>query len=65
MTTCRGRTPVLVLSHSYWTRHFGGDAGVLNQAILVNNAGNDDCRSSASGIQRHPGGTDAGLFLRP
>ena len=29
--------PVLVLSHAYWGRHFGGDAGVLNQTILVNN----------------------------
>ena len=33
----QGAHPVIVLSHSYWTRHFGGDAGVLNQAILVNN----------------------------
>lgn len=33
----KGAHPVLVLSHAYWTRHFGGDAGVLNQAILVNN----------------------------
>jgi len=33
----QGAHPVLVLSHAYWTRHFGGDAGVLNQAILVNN----------------------------
>src|SRR5439155_17789045 len=33
----QGAHPVLVLSHSYWIRHFGGDAGVLNQATLVNN----------------------------
>src|SRR6266513_1437876 len=33
----QGAHPVLVLSHGYWTRHFGGDAGVLNQTILVNN----------------------------
>ncbi len=33
----QGAHPVLVLSHAYWTRHFGGDAGVLNQTILVNN----------------------------
>jgi predicted permease len=33
----QGAHPVIVLSHSYWTRHFGGDAGVLNQTILVNN----------------------------
>jgi predicted permease len=33
----QGAHPVLVLSHAYWQRHFGGDAGVLNQTILVNN----------------------------
>jgi predicted permease len=32
-----GAHPVVVLSHAYWMRHFGGDTGVLNQAILVNN----------------------------
>jgi putative ABC transport system permease protein len=33
-----GAHPVVVLSHVYWMRHFGGDTGVLNQAILVNNS---------------------------
>ena len=33
----QGAHPVLVLSHGYWTQHFGGDAGVLNHTILVNN----------------------------
>ena len=33
----QGAHPVVVLSHSYWIRNFGGDAGVLNQAVLVNN----------------------------
>ncbi|HVS88837.1 MAG TPA: ABC transporter permease [Candidatus Acidoferrum sp.] len=33
----QGAHPVLVLSHAYWMRHFGGDTGVLNQVILVNN----------------------------
>src|SRR2546421_285869 len=33
----QGAHPVLVLSHAYWTRHFGGGAGGLNQTILVNN----------------------------
>jgi predicted permease len=33
----QGAHPVLVLSNAYWTRHFGGDGGVLNQTILVNN----------------------------
>ncbi|HVH71930.1 MAG TPA: ABC transporter permease, partial [Candidatus Dormibacteraeota bacterium] len=33
----QGAHPVLVLSHGYWTQHFGGESGVLNQTILVNN----------------------------
>ena len=33
----QGAHPVLVLSHAYWKRHFGGDTGALNQTILVNN----------------------------
>lgn len=32
----QGAHPVLVLSHGYWTQHFAGDSGVLNQTILVN-----------------------------
>ncbi len=32
-----GAQPVVVLSHSYWTRHFGGDPSVLNKVLLVNN----------------------------
>ncbi len=34
----QGAHPVLVLSHAYWIRHFAGNAGVLNQTILVNNS---------------------------
>lgn len=32
-----GAQPVVVLSHAYWTRRFGGDPGILNQTLLVNN----------------------------
>lgn len=32
----QGAHPGLVLSHGYWTQHFGSDSGVLNQTILVN-----------------------------
>src|SRR6202171_462884 len=32
-----GAQPVVVLSHAYWTRRFGGDRSVLNQTLLVNN----------------------------
>jgi hypothetical protein len=26
-----------VLSHAYWTRHFGGDLSILNKSLLINN----------------------------
>jgi predicted permease len=29
--------PVAVLSYAYWTHRFGGNPGVLNQSLLVNN----------------------------
>ena len=32
-----GGHPLAVLSHNYWTRHFGGDPNVLNKSLLVNN----------------------------
>jgi putative ABC transport system permease protein len=32
-----GGHPVAVLSHSYWTRRFGGDPSILNKSLLVNN----------------------------
>jgi putative ABC transport system permease protein len=32
-----GAQPVVVLSHSYWTQHFGGDPSVLNKILLINN----------------------------
>src|SRR3981189_3105362 len=32
-----GAHPVAVLSHAYWLRQFGGDPGLLNQTLLVNN----------------------------
>jgi putative ABC transport system permease protein len=32
-----GGHPVVVLSHAYWTRHFGRDASILNKSLLINN----------------------------
>jgi predicted permease len=32
-----GSQPVVVLSHSYWTQHFGTDPSVLNKVLLINN----------------------------
>jgi putative ABC transport system permease protein len=32
-----GGHPLVVLSHSYWSHHFGGDPAVLNKSLLVNN----------------------------
>ncbi|MEO6237732.1 MAG: ABC transporter permease [Vicinamibacterales bacterium] len=31
-----GEAQVVVLSHAYWTSRFAGDAGVLNQGLIVN-----------------------------
>ena len=31
-----GGNPVVVLGYGYWKKHFGGDTGVLNQTLLVN-----------------------------
>jgi putative ABC transport system permease protein len=31
-----GGHPVVILSHNYWTRRFGGDPGVLNRTITLN-----------------------------
>lgn len=31
-----GAHPVIVLSHGYWARRFGGDPGVLNDTLVVN-----------------------------
>ncbi|HEY6388910.1 MAG TPA: ABC transporter permease [Candidatus Acidoferrum sp.] len=32
-----GAEPVVVLSHSYWSRRFGGDPSVLNKVLQINN----------------------------
>jgi len=32
----QGAHPVVVLSYGYWKQHFGGDPGVLNRAVLIN-----------------------------
>lgn len=31
-----GETPVVVLSHAFWTTHFAADPNVLNQTMIVN-----------------------------
>jgi predicted permease len=33
----QGGHPFVVLRHAYWMQHFGGDPGILNQTLLVNN----------------------------
>ena len=36
-TVASGGSPVVMLSNGYWKSRFGGDPGVLNQGVLVNN----------------------------
>jgi len=31
-----GASPILVLSHGYWTRHFASDPNILNKSLVVN-----------------------------
>lgn len=31
-----GASPIVVLSHGYWARHFGGDQQILNKTLVVN-----------------------------
>jgi len=35
-TLAEGGNPVAVLGYGYWQKRFGGDAGILNQSVLVN-----------------------------
>jgi hypothetical protein len=34
-----GAGQVIVLSHRYWTQHFGADPGILNKTLIVNGVG--------------------------
>jgi len=34
-----GAGQVIVLSHGYWTRHFGADPGILNKTLIINGVG--------------------------
>ena len=36
-TVAPGGNPVVMLGNGYWQKHFGGDPGVLNQSVMVNN----------------------------
>jgi predicted permease len=31
-----GASPIVILSHGFWTRRFGADAGILNKTLIVN-----------------------------
>src|SRR5260221_10192736 len=59
----QGAHPVLVLSHAYWERHFGGDSGVLNQTIVVNNNGMTLVRVGQAGVTGIQGWKLPALFL--
>ena len=35
-TVAEGGNPVVVLGYGYWQKRFGGDAGILNQSVQIN-----------------------------
>ena len=35
-SAARGASPLVVLSYSYWTRHFASDPAVINQGVSIN-----------------------------
>src|SRR5437667_9266092 len=59
----QGAHPVVVLSHSYWTRQFGSDAGVLNQVILVNNTEMTNVGVAEAGISGVQAGQTPDIFV--
>ena len=58
-----GAQPVVVLSHAYWTRRFGGDPGVLNQTLLVNNTPLTIVGVAAAGFTGIQVGQAADIFV--
>src|SRR5258708_39687524 len=58
-----GAQPVVVLNHAYWTRRFGGDPGVLNQTLLVNNTPLTIVGVAAAGFTGIQVGQAADIFV--
>jgi predicted permease len=55
--------PVVVLSHAYWTRAFGGDPSVLNKPLLVNNTELTVVGVAQAGFSGIQVGQSADLFV--
>src|SRR5579872_529803 len=62
-TRALGGNPVVVLSHAYWTRAFGGDRSVLNQAIVVNGQQFTIVGVSQAGFRSVGSGESPAVFL--
>ncbi len=58
-----GAHPVVVLSHSYWQRRFGGDPGVLDRQIVVNGRPLTVVGVAAAGYTGIQVGAHADLFV--
>jgi predicted permease len=58
-----GAHPVVVLSHAYWTRRFGGDLSVLNKSLLVNNTELTVVGVAQAGFQGIQVGQSADVFV--
>src|SRR5580704_5127575 len=60
-----GGHPVVVLSHSYWERHFGSDPSVLNQVLLINNVEMTVVGVAQRGFFGVQGGKSPDFFVPP
>ena len=58
-----GAGQVVVLSHSYWSRHFGADPGILNKTLIINNAGMSVIGVAQSGFTGVQVGQTPDIFI--
>lgn len=61
--TLKDGNPVAVLSYNYWIRSFGGDRGVLNQAVTINGHPFTVVGVASSGFSSALWGTTPDIFV--
>lgn len=58
-----GAHPVVVLSHGFWTSHFGADPAILNESIVMNGTALTVVGVAARGFEGTTSGTRPDLFV--